>query len=132
MNGVKIRCADEIYNNFDPVSLRGYFLGGSLIRWLKANGGEKEAEILEETEYCDDINARIEFAFGLRNNLPKIIPAPKIIIPVPIIPVLSQYNSFQGSGSGLFGSYGSYGSFGSYYYGSGLGSGLLGYGLHII
>ena len=36
----KIFSAAEIADNFDIAAIRGYFLGGSLISWLKTHGGE--------------------------------------------------------------------------------------------
>ena len=71
LKGVKIRHADDIKNNFDTASLRGYFTGGSLIPWLKFNGGKKYALKLEETANCNDLNSRLEYAFGLRKTPPK-------------------------------------------------------------
>lgn len=40
LNRTKIFSADEIPANFDIAAIRGYFLGGSLIKWLAANGGQ--------------------------------------------------------------------------------------------
>ena len=122
LNRVKVRSAEDIKNNFDPASLRGYLLGGSLIRWLSANGGTEAAKKLQETEYSADINARLEYAFGLCDEFqPVEIITKKSVIsnerenhpPAP--------NSFS---SGLSGSSGASGSFS--------GSAGLGYGLHII
>ncbi|MDR2558992.1 MAG: hypothetical protein LBC86_05550 [Oscillospiraceae bacterium] len=66
LNGVKVWNTRDIKNNFDPASLRGYYLGGSLLRWLRANGGEEEAEKLEET-------GNIEYSFGMTDNVQLII-----------------------------------------------------------
>jgi hypothetical protein len=105
LNGVKVWNTRDIKNNFDPVSLHGYFRGGSLLRWLKANDGEQEARRLEET-------GNIAYAFGINeqltvNNeqLPENTEAP----------VISSVLKTSWSG-----------------FGSGSGSGALGYGLHII
>jgi len=120
LNGVKVWRTCDIKNNFDPASLHGYFRGGSLLRWLKANGGEEEARRLEET-------GNIEYAFGIVDELPT---TPSGVRVAPTCHPSKEGNiavitrgSFQ-TGSYNWGS-GSFGSFGS-------GSGCLGYGLHII
>ena len=108
LNRVKVwNCAD-IKNNFDLASLGGYFRGGSLVRWLKANGGIEEARKLEET-------GNIEYAFGIINE----IPVGCVAHNAPLEPQKpaditgTMWASFPTSGSGS-------------------GSGCLGYGLHII
>jgi hypothetical protein len=114
LNGIKVWRAEDIYNNFDPASLRGYFLGGSLMRWLKANCGEKEALILEKTKCVYE-------AFGFDKPVePSYTPVAKD--EKHHVTASGSYN-FVSSGSG-FGS-GSGSGFGS-------SSGSLGYGLHII
>jgi len=124
LNGEKVRSAEEIYINYDPASLRGYFLGGSLVRWLKANGGEAEAARLEET---GDVN----YAFGIIPKIPEIIPV--LNIPVTVFPSCVREGVAPSSG-GVVSSWFSYGSGSgsSAIGGSGSGSGWGGYGLHII
>jgi hypothetical protein len=113
LNRVKVwNCAD-IKNNFDLASLSGYFRGGNLVRWLKANGGIEEARKLEET-------GDIKYAFGFVGrgvpDTPKIFEPPFIIgVPRTSHPTSRSFNSGSFGGSG-----------------SGSGSGCLGYGLHII
>lgn len=46
LNKKKIYSADEIADNFDIAAIRGYFLGGSLIKWLSSHGGEELAREL--------------------------------------------------------------------------------------
>jgi len=108
LNGEKIRYADDIYASFDPASLRGYFLGGSLVRWLKANGGEKEALLLEKTG-C------VYSAFGFEEP---------VGCDVFIAPAENTTASVHGSMRTSKPT--------SNVYFSGSGSGSLGYGLHII
>jgi hypothetical protein len=93
-------------------------MGGSLSRWLTANGGEEEAKKLEET-------GDIEYTFGISEQLTVNNEQlyEKLEIPAIIsMSVLSRHGSYNLGSGGSFGSSGSFGS----------GSGLLGYGLHII
>jgi hypothetical protein len=117
-NGVKTWHARDIKNNFDLASLRGYFTGGSLLRWLEANGGTEEAKNLKET-------GNLEYTFGIIDEMPvgrgapdapKIHEPPLTIIGAPMAshPTSGSYNRDLSSFS------------------SGSGSGSLGYGLHII
>jgi hypothetical protein len=105
LNGAKVWSARDIKNNFDPASLRGYFLGGSLLRWLRANDGEEEAKKLEET-------GSIYEAFGVAE--PPLMATDKTEMPIaPSDTILVQCADVPAS-----------------ILGSGSGSG--GYGLHII
>jgi hypothetical protein len=114
--GEKVRSAEDIYNNFDPASLRGYFFGGSLVRWLKANGGEREAQILEET-------GSVYATFGFPEP-PLTASAVAEALPV----TDSVVYSFSVGGSRDFDS----GAPGASHPTSGSGSGTSGYGIHII
>jgi len=129
LNGVKVWKTCDIKNNFDPASLHGYFRGGSLLRWLKANGGEEEAKKLEET-------GNIEYAFGIIDELPT---TPSGVRVAPTCHPSKEGNivvitrgSFPSSG----GTCRAESASGGVVYGSGSGSGsssgCLGYGLHII
>lgn len=61
----KIFSAKEIKENLDIASLRGYFLAGSLIPWLEANGGEDYAAELSRISIdSPDLNERIASVFG--------------------------------------------------------------------
>ncbi|MCL2109808.1 MAG: hypothetical protein FWH20_10745 [Oscillospiraceae bacterium] len=125
LNGVLIRHADEIKNNFDPANLRGYYLGGSLIPWLKANGGAGYAAKLEG-EYCGGVNRRLREVFGVTEILEEVA----IAVNTAQIPAIhSRSGSFTTSYSGSFTSSGSGSGSRS---GSGSSSGQLGYGLDLI
>jgi cytosine/uracil/thiamine/allantoin permease len=128
LNGVKIRHAEDIKHNFDIASLRGYFMGGSLVAWLYANGGSEEALRLEKTQGQAELNKRLEFTFGLINEIPAGMPSEANFPPWrgggEAAGVVSAGSHF-GLPYPTSGSFGSFGSFGS-------GSGSLGYGLHII
>ncbi len=51
--GKKVFSADEIYDYFDIAAIRGYFLGGSLIKWLDAHGGGHYADALRSVDPKD-------------------------------------------------------------------------------
>ena len=105
LNGIKIRRADEIKNNFDPSALRGYLWGGSLVRWLYQNGGRKAARLLENFGDGFDINQALEYAFGLRKSCPEKI-RPTFLLPAGVTHKVSYANSFvtslHGFGSSVF------------------------------
>lgn len=65
LNRRKIYRACEIPENLDVASLRGYFLAGSLVEWLRANGGGEYAEKLSELSPDDDaLNQKLAAVFG--------------------------------------------------------------------
>lgn len=67
LNKKKIFSADEISDNLDIASLRGYFLGGSLVSWLRENGGADYADRLADIpENAADLNQRLMEIFGSR------------------------------------------------------------------
>lgn len=69
LNRKKISSASEIRGNLDIASLRGYFLAGSLIPWLKEHGGEVYAKRLESLDHNDpQLNDKIARAFGGRTE----------------------------------------------------------------
>ncbi len=64
LNKKKICSADEIADNFDIAAIRGYFLGGSLIKWLSSHGGTELARELSNVlpdEPC--LNDRLSSIF---------------------------------------------------------------------
>lgn len=64
LNKRKIRRASEIPENLDVASLRGYYLAGSLLEWLRANGGEEYAEKLSELSPDDTrLNEKLAAVF---------------------------------------------------------------------
>lgn len=61
----KIFSADDIADNFDIAAVRGYFLAGSLVRWLNAHGGADYAEQLEQLDPADPaLNDKLAAVFG--------------------------------------------------------------------
>ncbi len=65
LNKTKIFSADEIPENFDAAALRGYFFAGSLVPWLRENGGERYADKLEGlSQTAPDLNERLLDIFG--------------------------------------------------------------------
>lgn len=66
LNRRKIRTAAEIAEAPDIASLRGYFLAGSLIVWLREHGGEQYAEKLEKlSPTAPDLNEKLAGIFGV-------------------------------------------------------------------
>ncbi len=60
----KISSAAEIADNFDIAAIRGYYLGGSLIIWLKAHGGEAYINALSALDPRDPaLNDRLTEIF---------------------------------------------------------------------
>ncbi len=117
LNRRKIFCAGEIAENFDIAAIRGYFLGGSLIKWLNANGGENYAEALSLLdENAPDLNDRLTEIFtGKRCNAPVHKADERLIAAVDILKNKQLPCSFSGSFPFDFGSFGSFmGYFGSY------------------
>ncbi len=65
LNRKKISSAAQIPDNLDIASLRGYFLAGSLIRWLEEHGGGKYAAKLDKLSPDDPaLNDKIARIFG--------------------------------------------------------------------
>lgn len=69
----KIFSADEICSNFNIAAIRGYFLGGSLVAWLRTHGGDEYAEKLEALDASSsDLNDRLTAIFTQKttNDVP--------------------------------------------------------------
>lgn len=65
LNKQKVFSADEISENLDIAALRGYFLAGTLVPWLRDNGGSEYADRLEALdESAPDLNQRLGEIFG--------------------------------------------------------------------
>lgn len=65
LNRKKINSAVQISDNLDVASLRGYFLGGSLIEWLDEHNGKEYADKLRFLSAdTPDINEKIAEIFG--------------------------------------------------------------------
>lgn len=80
LNGKKIYNIRELRENFDTAVLSGYFMGGSLMKWLSDLGEYTILRRLSDinTEY--DIGTQLEFAFGVSPD--KKIPADAVIKPL--------------------------------------------------
>lgn len=68
LNRKKVKDASEIEANFDIASLRGYYLAGSLIPWLRGHGGESYADYLESFTNSDDPLLNIMLAMAFNQN----------------------------------------------------------------
>lgn len=65
LNRKKIDSAALIPDNLDIASLRGYFLGGSLMEWLEEHNGEEYARLLKEVSPDDtQLNGKLAAVFG--------------------------------------------------------------------
>lgn len=64
LNKHKIYSADEIHEYPDIAALRGYYLGGSLEKWLREHNGEAYADKLAELDGDEDINKALAEIFG--------------------------------------------------------------------
>lgn len=73
LNRRKLFSADEISANFDIAAIRGYFLGGSLIKWLDSHGGEEYARLLKKLSPSDP---------ALNDRLTEIFTQKKCSVPV--------------------------------------------------
>ena len=118
LNKQKVQNASEIRENLDVASLRGYFLAGSLVEWLRENGGEEYAEKLSKISADDpQLNQKIAKIFGGKPLRSKSLPT--------VSEALSERSRDKTEQNGIYGSavssYGvlSSGAFGSVNYGSG-------------
>ena len=66
--GNKISKASEIKKNFDLPALKGYLLGGILIKWLEENGGKTAAQKLKKIDLNGNVEAQLEKIFGVKDN----------------------------------------------------------------
>lgn len=65
LNRRKIYTADDIAGAPDIASLRGYFLAGSLVEWLREHGGERYARKLAKLRPDDpELNEKLARIFG--------------------------------------------------------------------
>lgn len=130
-NRCRISDAAEIAENFDIAALRGYFLGGRLVEWLREHGGEAFADKLEKLDPASaDLDVRLSRIFGKeppnhREVFCGISAAERGVHNAGSFAGSGAVSSYYAAGSGIYGSFlsGSYsGSFlsGSY---SGSGSG---------
>ncbi len=126
LNRRKIFSAEEISSNFDIAALRGYFLGGSLIKWLEAHGGEDYARLLNAISPDDPVlNDRLtEIFVQEKRPAPVHVADERLIRTIELLrggaPAVtgSAQGGVMAGGSAPFG-YGSFGErFGSFGYGS--------------
>ena len=68
LNGRKVRNIRELRDNFDTEVLIGYFLGGSLMKWLSDIGEYSIIKRLSEIDMNSDIGVQLQYAFGVRDN----------------------------------------------------------------
>ncbi|MGN0595987.1 MAG: pentapeptide repeat-containing protein [Ruminiclostridium sp.] len=68
--GNKISKASEIKKNFDLPVLKGYLLGGILIKWLEENGGKTAAQKLKKIDLNGNVEAQLEKIFGVKDPRP--------------------------------------------------------------
>lgn len=131
LNRKKIYSADEIPENLDVAALRGYFLAGSLVKWLREHGGEHFADRLSELSSDDgELNNKIAGIFGgvpvcckefggegnsSENSGDSGNAAASSFVPAA---ALGSFGSFELSSGFPFaaGSFGGMGSFGSFMY----------------
>lgn len=73
LNKHKVYSADEIPEYPDIAALRGYYLGGSLEKWLREHNGEAYADRLAQLD-CDDkdLNNALADIFGGGSGAPMI------------------------------------------------------------
>ncbi len=68
--GNKVSRASQIKDSFDLPALKGYLLGGSLIKWLEENGGKTAAKKLGKIDYSGNIEEQLEKVFGVKSSFP--------------------------------------------------------------
>lgn len=117
LNRRKIRHASEISENIDIAALRGYFLAGSLEKWLCENGGESYAEKLAAISPDDgQLNEKLAEIFGEATapmiKLTSAEDEPQDVPVMPALPTSGSYIRFFESGSAAHRMFGSLGSFG--------------------
>lgn len=132
LNRRKIFSADEIPANFDIAAIRGYFLGGSLIKWLAANGGQAYAEALSAVDPADpSLNDRLtEIFIQKKCEAPVHKADEQLIRAVDVmrgVPATAASGSYSGISSGMTGN-------GSYNFGwfGGFGSSRSGQGIYLL
>ncbi|MGN0687699.1 MAG: hypothetical protein ACI4KA_06320 [Oscillospiraceae bacterium] len=126
LNRRKVFSADEISANFDIAAIRGYFLGGSLIKWLEANGGQDYAKALSALDPADpELNDKLSSVFTKEKCTVPVHRADEHLIravdAMKGAGGVCSSGSYTSSGSALYGSgsyalglYGSFGSFGGF------------------
>ena len=106
LGGRKIFNIRQLRENFDTALLTGYFLGGSLTKWLSDLGEYSILKRLSTIDLNGDIGNQLEFAFGVspdRKPQEQEAPAPEQpdtaeTPDTAVIPVIAG-SSFNGTGS---------------------------------
>ena len=134
LNRKKIFTADEISANFDIAAIRGYFLGGSLIKWLCAHNGQAYADKLALLDENDPaLNDKLTEIFTQKQcNAPVHKADEQLIRAIDAmrgLPAAASSGSNSTSGSYRFGTFNKFGSYwsGSFNYAL-LASGSFNYG----
>ena len=118
LNGKKISNPSDIRNNYDSEALRGYYLGGSLSKWLEMAGDSEKARLVEKVKPNGNIDRQLAVIFGLvREDKPvrKTEKKPKLpegngSFNSHLLPASFSFGSFTGSfvsGSFALGSFNS-------------------------
>lgn len=109
LNRHKVFSADEIPDNFDLAALRGYFLAGSLVEWLREHNGIAYADRLENVAASSPtLNDTLTELFGGRCSCKTI----ELCGTASDTDRISGGPAASSYGGSFFGSY--HGSFGSY------------------
>lgn len=117
----RINSAADIREHFDLAALRGYFLGGRLIEWLREHGGQEQADLLSGlTAQEPELDRRLCEIFG--QKLPEVRAVFRNEGGA-ADPGGRPGGSFSGSGSFFGGSSGSYTANYASFFGSGVFSG---------
>ncbi len=82
LNGRKVNNPSDIRNNYDSEALRGYYLGGSLSRWLEASGDSQKARLVEKINPDGDIDRQLAEIFGLIKRDKPVKKAKAPLLPV--------------------------------------------------
>ncbi len=118
LNRRKIRTAAEIAEEPDIASLRGYFLAGSLVDWLREHEGVQYAKKLEKLSHEDSaLNEKLADIFGgsacghksFGEGAPQIAADASGTIPCSFSAVLNSFD-FGSSGSYNYSAISSFGS----------------------
>ena len=117
--GNKVSRASQIKDSFDLPALKGYLLGGSLIKWLEENGGKNAAKKLKKIDYSGNVEEQLEKAFGVKSSFSlDYAPRFSIVTPASVCGKSCSSGSFKAADS-FFGEEREIGSFGVGSFGTG-------------
>lgn len=90
LRGRKVFNILQLRENFDTALLTGYFLGGSLMKWLSDIGENDILRRLSSIDKSGDIGKQLEFAFGVSPDPHDPLSEPELPVPEPeTVPELS-------------------------------------------